>query len=1047
MAVTQDAIAIPSSDRSQFRLNLIGGFVAARGGETIRAFHSDKVRALLAYLTLESRRQPVRRDRLVALLWEGYLQESARQSLRTALFDLRQLLAPLDLLTASRQDVRLLTAAPDFWCDVLEVERIWAGLATGRGAGAAGGPQLATLAGLLPGAFMAGFALPDAPAFTAWLDAQRQRYADIAGQVAALGAQPARNVLHNLPRPTTPFFGREAELAALREKLLDPAYPLLTLTGLGGAGKTRLALTAAESVREAFPDGAWFVPLTGVGADASAADASAPRTGPGQTLDHLASAIAAALRLDVAGRASPVQQLLAHVQARHLLLVLDNFEHLVAGRDLVMRLAHAAPRLKLLVTSRQRLGLQMEQVIPVGGLPAPARLPAFDALAGRFAIAEDAAGLRLFVERAGRTAAGFALTPANMADVLAICRAVAGLPLAIELAAALTDRYSCAEILQQLRQGIGALVEASPDRPVRHHSMAAVFDYSWSLLPAAVAESLAGCAIFRGGFTARAAAAVTHVTPDELKQLLDTSHLCRDSAGRYHMHELLRQFAAEKLAQSAACAGIRDRHAQHYLQPLRQSTSIYWHTCPDDVLHELRHELGNIEDAWRWAVQTRQWALVQPAVSGLSHFLERAGLLTTGVTLLSAACQELVAGEPGPAAESAPLRSRLHAWHAHFLIHTGKCDLAAAEAEQALRAAHDAQDAEATAHALLNLGAASYYRGRYQQAQDAWLQGLADSHAPVAVSLRTQLLSSLGRGAFRQGELAEAHRYLTEAIALAQGEGDPVNEAIPRLNLGVVCMNAGDYAGALAHLAAPATAALVGRHELLVAELDNRLALLYLVLGNFGAVPGLLRRVTESAVRSGQRELHVFGLVGRIRLDCAVGDYPAALAAVEAALPTCQTYRPPYPLATVQTQAGHAHQALGELDQAEAFYHAALRTWQTHQFLDRKAEHLAATAGLIEIALARGEPARAAGIVETVATQLGPPFVFRPAHNEPLRIYLACHRAWAAVGDPRAAEILAAAAAILQEQAGGIADRALRRQFLEDVAVNREIRRLAPRPR
>jgi predicted ATPase/tetratricopeptide (TPR) repeat protein len=1007
----------------------------------MRAFHSDKARALLAYLALESRRQPVRRDRLAALLWEGYLHESALQSLRTALFDLRQLLAPANLLVASRQDVWLQTAAPGFWCDALEVERIWADLTAGRGDSPARAQQFETLAGLLQGEFMAGFALPDAPAFTAWLDAQRQRYAELAGRVAAAGAPAVRHTPHNLPRPATPFFGREQELAALREKLLDPAYPLLTLTGLGGAGKTRLALAAAESVLDFFPDGVWFVPLAGI---ALPADASVSPAEAAKSLDHLASAVVAALRLDAACCAPPVQQLLAYVGPRRLLLVLDNFEHLAPGRELLIRLAHEAPRLKLLVTSRQRLGLQMEQVIPVGGLPAPTRPPAFDASAGRFAIAQDAAGLRLFVERAGRTAAGFALTPANVADVLAICRAVAGLPLAIELAAALTDRYSCAEILGALRRGISALAGPAPDREARHHSMSAVFEYSWSLLSPRLAAVLADCTVFCNGFTAEAAAVVMGATPDDLKALLDSSHLSRSETGRYQMHELLRQFAGEKLDARRAQT-IRDNHARYYLRPFReQPTATYWHTCPDERMNALSQDLANIREAGLWILRMELWGPLNQAINGLCFFVDRKGLAAPALAILEHMCEVLAASDLKPTFVQRNLFwSRLHGWRAYFLIQVGQHELAATEARLALQAAHNAQDAPSVAGALLSLGRALLYLGDYQRADEFWRQGLEVCREPAAASLQVQFLSNLGQISFRLGELDAAQRYLTDAIRSAQAAGDPVDEAGVRLNLGMCYLIAGAYGAAWAQLAAPATRTLVAGHALLAADLDNRLGLLYLSLGDFAAAEVTLRRVAEHAVKLKYEELHIFELTSRTRLNYALGDYDATLAAVEAALPICRAYKPPYPLATVQTFAGHAHLALGELDQAEAMYEAALRVWQSHAYLTRRAERLAAVAGLAEVALARNDLARAAAIVAEVATELGPPYTFQPAHNEPLRIFLTCHRTWAAVGDPRAAEILAAAAAILQAQAAGIPDAALRRHFLQDVAVNREIRRLA----
>lgn len=679
----------------------------------------------------------------------------------------------------------------------------------------------------------------------------------------------------------------------------------------------------------------------------------------------------------------------------------------------------------------------MEYVLAVGGLPTPA-----EASAGRAAPAEATSSVQLFVERAERTTAGFALTAANIADVAAICRAVEGLPLAIELAAALTDRYDCAEILQLIRRNLDALAEPAAARTLRQRSIRAVFEESWGLLSPEHATALAGCAIFRGDFTAAAAAAVLQVGPDDLKRLLDTSHLSRDSTGRYHMHALLRHFVAQHDQDPAQLHQWRSRHARYYLQPFERSDPLYWHTAPAARLHELSQQIGDIESAWEWAIQSRDVSLIARWLTGLCRFLDSIGLLTTGLALVDAACQGLTDDALATFARRDWLQSQLRAWHAYFLIQVGRYPQAVAEAEQGVAAGQASQDAEAIAHALLILGWARYYRGQYQRACDCWAQGLANCRTPETASVRDLLLTALGRGAFRRGELTEARGYLTEAAASAQAAGDPFTEALARLGLGGVHLNAGDYGAALAELAAPTTAALVRRYEFLAADLDNRLALLYLTLGNYAALPPLLERLAEAAIRLAHRELQIFGLVSRIRLNYALADYDAVLAAVETALPLCRDYRPPYPLATIQTQAGHAYLALGNAAQAEAMYRAALETWQRHEFLDRKAEHLAAVAGLIETALTRHDAAHAAALAEEAAAQLGASFVFRPAHTEPLRIYLACHRAWVAAGDPRAAEILAAAAGILRRQAAGIPDAALRRMFLEQVAVNREILRL-----
>jgi len=742
------------------------------------------------------------------------------------------------------------------------------------------------------------------------------------------------------------------------------------------------------------------------------------------------------------GQASPTQQLIRHLQCYETLLILDNFERLLAGRALLIQLVQQTP-VKLLVTSRLRLGLQMEQVIPVRGLPTPKSLALSDALSDPLSLPDEASSVQLFVERAGRTSMSFSLTRANQADVLAICRAVEGLPLAIELAATLADRCSCAEILGAIRQGIDSLTQPALDREARHHSMRAVFEYSWALLSPRLATILAGCIVFQGGFTAEAAA-VLGATPDDLKALCDSSLLSRDPLERYQIHELLRQFAEEKFSPDSAHT-IRDSHARWYLQPFcAQPSPTYWHTCPDVLMNALSQDLLNIRAAVSWVLQTEQWTTLTQAIDGLGFFIDRKGLATITSAILEHARTILTtSAQISTFAQRNILWSRLSRWRAYHLLEIGQHDLAVSEARAALQAAHEAQDAPLIASARLLLGRALLYLGDYPQADQVWREGLAMCRAPEMASYQGQFLSNLGQVCLRLGQFEAAQQYLTAAARTMQGASDPTADAQIRLNRGICYLFTGEYGPALAQLAAPDTRSLVAGHARLVADLDNRLALLYLALGDFAAAQVTLRRVAEHAARLQHTELHIFALTSQTRLNYALGDYDATLTTAEMALPVCRAYRPPYPLATVQTFAGHAYLALGNLEQAKAQYEAALRTWHGHEYLSQRAERLAAVSGLAEVALARNDLLQAAAIVAEAAASLGAAYTFQPAHNEPLRIYLTCYRTWVAVGDRRATEILAATAAILQQQAAGIPDAALRHHFLRDVAVNREIRQLA----
>ena len=275
---------------------------------------------------------------------------------------------------------------------------------------------------------------------------------------------------HNLPQQLTPFVGREDELARLTELLDGADYRLITLVGQGGAGKTRLAIQAAAAQGSAFADGICFVALAGV---------SQP--------DLLAASIAQAIGLRFEPTEPPEAQLLAHLRQKELLLVLDNFEHLLAGgTPLLLAILTNAPQLMLLVTSRERLGLQAEYVLDVAGLPLPGGDEDLAALL-------ESSAVRLFVERARQIQARFALSPDNAQGVIDICRVVAGLPLGIVLAAASVRHFPPARIARSLVDNLDFLTSSARDASPQHTSLRAVFNHSWELLSEEERRVFASC--------------------------------------------------------------------------------------------------------------------------------------------------------------------------------------------------------------------------------------------------------------------------------------------------------------------------------------------------------------------------------------------------------------------------------------------------------------------------------------------------------------------------------------------------------------------------
>lgn len=458
----------------------------------------------------------------------------------------------------------------------------------------------------------------------------------------------------HLLTPNTPFIGRQKDLAQLKGFLDAPDIRLITIVGPGGMGKTRLALEAVDAHRQRaesgpFSDGIHVVSLAAVSA-----------------VSHMPAAIAQVIGLPLETgqqqRHTVQEQILDFLREKNLLLLLDNLEHLLENRAFIGDILKTATAVKILVTSRELLELHGEQRFFLSGLDFPAK---GDSLSGE---AYD-----LFTAAARRVRRDFALTPANVDDVNRICHRVAGMPLALELAAGWVDLLTPAEILEEIGRNIDFLSAQWPNIAARHRSMRALFETSWNHLHAREQTILAQLAWFQGGFTRTAAAEVTGVTLADLARLRSKSLLQYDpEQGRYTLHELLRQFAAEKLQEnSAVAATVVKRHSAHYLTLLRSYEPGLKDQRQQATLSAIEQELENYLLAWQYAVAQRDLEIIGEVIHLFGYFFKWNGRFEEGKEL-TLQLQAALAGDEKTPPLSAGLQVVAGSWAADFAFKIGE---------------------------------------------------------------------------------------------------------------------------------------------------------------------------------------------------------------------------------------------------------------------------------------------------------------------------------------------------------------------------------------
>ncbi|MEM7128515.1 MAG: tetratricopeptide repeat protein [Chloroflexota bacterium] len=852
-------------------VKLLGEFSVTRQGNLLTKFYSDKVRALLAYLVVEAE-QSHSRAKIAGLLWPEQDETKARQNLRQALAQLRKSLRekenPIPYILANQQTIRWNPESPY----ALDVSAFEQAMETSNGAATAlKWYQGDFLDGFFvddSAAFedwmliqreqlrhdaLAAFemAVAQHEYQEEYAEAQRlalrwraidplqedvyqalmrcalaqddpnqtlayyERCVEVLstemgvppnGETVALrdkarlqsgqvtGAESSQSPLFQqppLPTPPTPFIGRIQELIEIDSQLSDPACRLLNLVGLGGMGKTRLALEAAQRqiVADAFAHGVYWVSLAGA--------------------DSILPALISAIGLEMPTTTALQDHLATYLASRDVLLVLDNVEHLTAEANALAHLLEAAPKVKMLCTSRVRLSVQAEWLWDVGGLSLPTNLSDLD----------SSEAYQLFIQSARRVQANFNPKGADQEHIAQICQMVDGHPLSIALAAAWVRILSCQEIQAEIATGLDLLASEESDVAERHRSIQVIFDHTWQTLTPQEQEGLRQLSVFSRQFSRQATAQVANVSTLVLLKLVDRS-LVQLQEEFFTLHPVIRHYAAGKLAQAQEVEHqLHSAHSRYHLNFLVQQLGQPRGAEQSQAQRYVRNLLDDIHQAWRWALAEQQRDALMSALGSLHTFYETSGWYQIGadefrqatVAITNWSSDRLSDGFSGGPVHEPPKRTESTANHTDQLqgcllareaalrYRLGELTPAYAMLEKALKlvedsTVEDSDNVEEVAYIQRWLGTVLYELGRYDEAEAHLLTSRQIYEQTQNQQGMANVLRELGDLLyFVKGEPEEALPLYERSLVAARRAQDRTAEIVVLLNHACVLISIDRY--------------------------------------------------------------------------------------------------------------------------------------------------------------------------------------------------------------------------------------------------------------
>jgi predicted ATPase/transcriptional regulator with XRE-family HTH domain len=568
----------------------------------------------------------------------------------------------------------------------------------------------------------------------------------------------------HIPLQATPMFGRENEYAALEKLFVDQQCHLLTLTGIGGIGKTRLAIEFALTKQSIFPGGVFYFPLTSV-----------------KSSEEIIPAIAEVINYVFSGPATPKEQLLNYLSnniKERALFVLDNLEQLLPQAslgsekpgliELICEILQYLPNVYILGTSRERLNIHGEWTYELLGLSVPPtnftrKLEEYDSVS-------------LFLNSAQRVRVDFQLAMEEQPYLVRICQLLAGIPLAIELAAAWAGVLTCKEIAHEIESNLDFLTTSMRNIPERHRSIRATFDHSWKLLSEDEREALCQMSVFYGGFDRKAASQIAGATLPLLASLCDKSLVRHIGGGRYDLHEVIRQYASSHLDDHPTYLEAYERHCEYYLTFLGSYEKSLKSGLQQEAMRELSHEIDNIRAAWSWAIEHEKFTQLEQAGRAYGWYFEIAGLLRDGIEQLELLV-EAVKGKP-KAIQWQRIMGLALLHQALLTFRKGEFDLARKLYEESIDILRQAGDKPLLADGLIYLGIILHLSGRYEQAKLAVDEGLLLAQECNDRWVEAYAIYNLGYLDSLKGNYNEGYAQMTAGLAMWHDIGDPFSIAL-----------------------------------------------------------------------------------------------------------------------------------------------------------------------------------------------------------------------------------------------------------------------------